>query len=121
MKKGRGFTKDSRDGSRNDVQKEKGTEEISALLINVQKEQTKNPFHFISKCVQLAQHLQHIVTEELNKNISYNLDLSCICNYSHLKERQNMYLLERQHLKLKQDNCGMETGQEQFTYNSSTV
>lgn len=116
LKKGRGFIKDSRDGSRTDVQKEKGTEKISALLINVQKGQTKNPLHFISKCVQLAQHLQHIVTEELNKIICYNLDPSCICNYSHLKERQNMYFLEREHLKLKQDNWRMETRQKQFTY-----
>lgn len=40
-------------------------------------------FNFISKCVQLPQHLQHIVTEELNKNTSHYLDPPCICNYSH--------------------------------------
>lgn len=52
-----------------------------------EKEEQKT-FHFISKCVQLAQHLQHIVTEELNKNISHHLDLLCVCNYSRLAKRK---------------------------------
>lgn len=85
----------------------------------LENEEQKKKSHFISKCVQLAHHLQHIVTEELNKNTSHHLDLQCVCNYSHLagkKGRQNVYFLEREHLKLKQDSCGMETRQKPFAY-----
>lgn len=32
------------------------------------------------------------------------------------EERQNMYFLEREHLKLKQDTCGKETWQKPFAY-----
>lgn len=54
-----------------------------------EKEKTNKVFSFISKCVQLAQHLQHTVTEELNRNLSHRLNLLCIYNYSHLAKRQN--------------------------------
>lgn len=69
------------------VQKDKRALTFSINQI-FEKEEQKKIFHFISKCVQFAQHLQHIVTEELNKNISHHLDLPCICNYSHLAKRK---------------------------------
>lgn len=68
--------------------------------------------------MQLPQHLQHIVTEELNKNTSHYLGSSMYLQLQPLigKERQNMYFLEREHLKLKQDNCGKEIWQKPFAY-----
>lgn len=78
-------------------------------------EEKKKAFTLFPKCVQLVQHLQHIETEELNKNTSHHLDLQWICNYSYLAKREGKtYFLERKHLKLKQDNCGMETLQKPF-------
>lgn len=39
------------------------------------KKRKKKAFTLLPKCVQLAQHLQHTVTQELNKNASHHLDL----------------------------------------------
>lgn len=82
MKKGRSSTEDSRDGSRSDDQKEKGTEKRALTFSNKQmfeKEgQKKKIFHFISKCVRLAQRLQHIMIEELNKSLSHHLGIFCV-------------------------------------------